>query len=143
MALLLNGNFLMLNIFILLSALFDSFTIFQPKPESADILSTILIDDSSVTLWQTVNEPAFIDISISAIDSVLILHNSPETMEILRGDKYLAFIDEIVMFLNTDEFKLETVWLVNLRRPFSILDVIVLGWRVMVVNPVVPIRKEC
>jgi hypothetical protein len=132
----------MLNIFILLSALFDSFTIFQPKPESADILSTILIDDSSVTLWQTVNEPAFIDISISAIDSVLILHNSPETMEILRGDKYLAFIDEIVMFLNTDEFKLETVWLVNLRRPFSILDVIVLGWRVMVVNPVVPIRKE-
>ena len=143
MALLLNGNFLMLNIFILLSALFDSFTIFQPKPESADILSTILIDDSAVTLWQTINEPAFIDISISAIDSVLILHNSPETMEILRGDKYLAFIDEIVMFLNTDEFKLETVWLVNLRRPFSILDVIVLGWRVMVVNPVVPIRKEC
>ena len=143
MALLLNGNFLMLNIFILLSALFDSFTIFQPKPESADILSTILIDDSSVTLWQTVNEPAFIDISISAIDSVLVLHNSPETMEILRGDKYLAFIDEIVMFLNTDEFKLQSVWLVNLRRPFSILDVIVLGWRVMVVNPVVPIRKEC
>lgn len=143
MALLLNGHFLMLNIFILLSALFDSFTIFQPKPESADILSTILIDDSSVTLWQTVNEPAFIHISISAIDSVLILHNSPETMEILRGDKYLAFIDEIVVFLNADEFKLQTVWLVNLRRPFSILDVIVLGWRVMVVNPVVPIRKEC
>ena len=63
-------------------------------------------------------------------------------MEILWGNKYLAFIDEIVVFLNANEFKLQTVWLVNFRS-LTILHVIVLNRRVVAVNPMVPVREEC
>lgn len=55
----------------------------------------------------------------------------------------MALINEIVVFLNADEFKLQTVWLVDLRRFLSIFDVIVLTWRVVVVNPLLPTREEC
>lgn len=79
-----------------------SLAIFQTKSKFALIHSTILAHLSADTLRKAIDKPAFIDISIAAINPTNILENPSKAMKVLCVDQNLALINIIGLFSNID-----------------------------------------
>ena len=74
-------------------------------------------------MWPSVHKPALIHISLAAVLAALVLENSTEAVEVLRGNQDLAFINIIVVLFDADEFALE-IGLMDLRRKMRVLQIV-------------------
>ena len=61
---------------------------------------------------------------MAAILAALVLQNSAKAMEVLRGNQHLALINVVVVLFDADEFALEPIGLVNLRRKMRVLQIV-------------------
>lgn len=93
-------------------------------------------DFSSVALWEPINKPSLINISVAAIFSVLKLENSSKSVEVLRVDQDLSLINVIVVLTDADQFKLKTIWLMDYRRPVCVVHVVIGLHSSMILCPV-------
>ena len=101
----------MLNLFcLILTVIFledlEAVPILEAKPELADVSRSILIDLSAVALGKAINEPSLVDVSITAIFSVLELENTAEAVEVLRVHQNLPLVNVVVVLTDADQLKL-------------------------------------
>ena len=97
----------LLNLLVLIFAVIflehsEPIAVLEAEPELSKVCAAVLVYLSTVALWQTVDEPALVNVSISGIFTILELQDSTETMEVLRVDENLTLVDVVVVFSNAN-----------------------------------------
>ena len=82
-------------------------------------------DFPSVALWEAINEPSLVYVSITAILSVLELENSTEPVEVLRVDQDLPLVNIVVVLTDADQLKFKTIWLMDHWRSVRVVHVVI------------------
>lgn len=142
----LNVNFLELVFGVSNHEVSFSLTVLEAKSEVALVDHAILVDFSSNTLSEAIDEPALINVGISAVSASLILEDSTETMIGLCVHQHLSIINEVVDLLDAHQLQLESIRSVNLGRLVRVLDVVE-WWQFLLVDgvtldPVLVDREE-
>lgn len=61
---------------------------------------------------------------MATVLAALVLENSTEAVEVLRGNQDLALINIVIVLFYADEFALEPIGLINLRRKMRVLQIV-------------------